>query len=40
VDTLLRGVPLNASFRRYLTKNNLVLWHNLLYRIMGACLNK
>jgi hypothetical protein len=32
-------VSLNVSFRRYLTPNNLVLWNNLVGRIMHVQLN-
>jgi hypothetical protein len=34
VEKILSGVPLNISFRRQLMGNNLVLWHNLVHRIM------
>jgi hypothetical protein len=39
VTTVLSGVPLNVSFRRYLQGNNLVLWHDLVRRIMHIRLN-
>jgi hypothetical protein len=39
IEKVLSGVPLNASFWRYLTWNNLVLWHNLVQRIMLVPLN-
>jgi hypothetical protein len=39
VAKVLSGVPLNVSFRRQLTGNNLVLWHSLVNRIVGVRLN-
>jgi hypothetical protein len=39
VEKVLSGVPLNVSFRRYLSGNNLLLWHNLVQRIMAVRLN-
>jgi hypothetical protein len=33
VAHVLSATPLNISFRRYLTGNNLVLWNNLVVRI-------
>jgi hypothetical protein len=36
---VLSGVPLNVTFRRQLTGNNIVLWHNLINRIMEVRLN-
>jgi hypothetical protein len=34
VEKVLSRVPLNISFRRQLTRNNLVMWHNLIHRII------
>jgi hypothetical protein len=39
IAKVLNRVPLNVSFRRQLTGNNLVLWHNLVNRIVDVCLN-
>jgi hypothetical protein len=39
VEKVLSVVPLNISFRRQLIGNNLVLWHNLVHRIMNVWLN-
>jgi hypothetical protein len=39
VENIFSRVPLNISFRRQLTGNNLVMWHNLVHSIMGVCLN-
>jgi hypothetical protein len=39
VEKVLSGVLLNISFRRQLIGNNLVLWHNLVHRIMNVRLN-
>jgi hypothetical protein len=39
VEKVLSRVPLNVSFRRQLTGNNLVMWHNMVHRIMKVRLN-
>jgi hypothetical protein len=39
VEKVLSRVPLNISFRRQLTGNNLVMWYNLIHRIMRVRLN-
>jgi hypothetical protein len=39
VQSVLSTVPPNVSFRRFLTGNNLILWNNLVRRIMYVHLN-
>jgi hypothetical protein len=39
VESVLSTVPLNVSFQRVLTQNNLELWNNLVVRIMDVELN-
>jgi hypothetical protein len=39
VENLLSKVPVNVSFRRQLTGNNLILWYTLVQRIMHVHLN-
>jgi hypothetical protein len=39
VESVLRTVPLNASFRRFLNHNNQVLRNELVGKIMHVCLN-
>jgi hypothetical protein len=39
VAKVLSTVPLNISFRRSLSENNLVLWNDLVLRVMDAQLN-
>jgi hypothetical protein len=39
VESVLRTMPLNVSFHRFLTQNNILLWNNLVGRIMHVRLN-
>jgi hypothetical protein len=39
MERVLSTVPLNVSFRRFLNQNNLVLWNDLVGRIMPVRLN-
>jgi hypothetical protein len=39
VESVLSTIPLNVSFRRFLSQNNLELWHNLIGRIMDVEMN-
>jgi hypothetical protein len=39
VENVLNTVPLNVSFHRFLHKNNLLLWNNLVGRIMHVRLD-
>jgi hypothetical protein len=39
VESVLGTVPLNFSFRRFLNHNNVVLWNELVIRIMHVQLN-
>jgi hypothetical protein len=39
VESVLSTVPLNVSFRRFLNQNNLILWNDLVGRIMHMRLN-
>jgi hypothetical protein len=39
VVRVLSTMPLNVSFRRFLNQNNLVLWNDLVGRIMHIRLN-
>jgi hypothetical protein len=39
IEKVLSDVPLNVSFRRYLTRNNLMLWNDLVRRIVHVQLN-
>jgi hypothetical protein len=39
VETVLSTVPLNISFRRFLSQNNLRLWNELVRQIMHVQLN-
>jgi hypothetical protein len=39
VESVFSTVPLNVSFRRFLTQSNRLLWNNLLERIMHVRLN-
>jgi hypothetical protein len=39
VQSVLSTMPLIVSFRRFLTENNLMLWNNLVRRIMYMQLN-
>jgi hypothetical protein len=39
VDKVLSGLPLNVSFRIQLMGNNLVLWYNVVHKIMAVRLN-
>jgi hypothetical protein len=36
---VLSTIPLNISFHRFLTGNNLVLWNDLILRVMNVQLN-
>jgi hypothetical protein len=39
VAKVLSTIPLNISFRRTLSENNLVLWNDLVLRVMNVQLN-
>jgi hypothetical protein len=39
IEKVVSRVPLNVPFRRYLIGNKLVIWHNLVQRIMAVRLN-
>jgi hypothetical protein len=39
VESVLSTVPLNISFRRFLNQNNIVVWNDLVRRIMHVRLN-
>jgi hypothetical protein len=39
VETILSRTPLNVSFCRYITGNNLVLWNDLVLQVMDVHLN-
>jgi hypothetical protein len=39
VGSVMATVPVNVSFRRYLTENNWVLWNDFVHRVMNAQLN-
>jgi hypothetical protein len=39
LESVLSMLPLNVSFRRYLNQNSLVLWNDLVRRIMHVRLN-
>jgi hypothetical protein len=39
VENVLSSVPLNVSFRRFLNQNNLLLWNQLIGKIMHVRLN-
>jgi hypothetical protein len=39
IEKVLSRVPLNISFQRQLTGNNLVMWYNLVHRIIQVHLN-
>jgi hypothetical protein len=39
VEKVLSGLPLNVSFHRQLTGNNIFLWYNLVHKIMHVHLN-
>jgi hypothetical protein len=39
VESVLSTMPLNVSFQRFLTQNNLMLWDNLVGTIMHVELN-
>jgi hypothetical protein len=39
IEKVLSDVPLNVSFRKYLTRNNLMLWNDLVQIIVHVQLN-
>jgi hypothetical protein len=39
VESILSTVPLNVSFHRFLHQNNLMLWNELVWRIIHVRLN-
>jgi hypothetical protein len=39
VAKVFSSVPLNVAFRRALVGHNLVVWHNLVQRLVNARLN-
>jgi hypothetical protein len=39
IESVLSIVPLNVSFRRFLSQNNLWLWNDLVRQIMHLWLN-